>query len=493
MNLELFRKSTEAMIKKNNEVYSNWYGKRNFNRSIKNYTEEEIEKIISSGDLETQQRLSQDYFNSNGFYRQIILYYANLLKYCGILIPNILDSKVSLEDKAAKVPYTNAVNFISNPILREFFTNCAIKALVDGIYCGILLNVDKDAFSYIDLPAKYCRSNFKSHSGADLIEFNLAFFNLYSDENYREKVLNGYPKFIVKAYNNWKNGKISSSWITIPEDIGICFPFIGTDIRPFFLNIIPATRQYEDSVEVEMDRALEEIRKIIVQKVPHTSDGRFLLEPDEVTELHNGAVGMMGKNKNVSVLTTYADIDSITSKTSNDNVDRNITTMAQHIYNETGVSGQLFASNGSTTLDSSIKKDISLMMYLANKFSFFITNIINSLFSNKKINFSYKILPVGEYNEEKYVDLYLKMANSGYSFLLPSVAIGINQRDLTNLKDLENNLLKLKDKLVPLSTSYTQSSETNGSGAPKKSQQEKSEKTIQNETSLDNQGGGGLI
>jgi chromosomal replication initiation ATPase DnaA len=55
---------------------------------LKFILEEEVSKIIECGSLLEQQRLSRNYFNKDGFYRQIILHYATLLKYVGILIPN---------------------------------------------------------------------------------------------------------------------------------------------------------------------------------------------------------------------------------------------------------------------------------------------------------------------------------------------------------------------------------------------------------------------
>ena len=51
-----------------------------------------------------------------------------------------------------------------------------------------------------------------------------------------------------------------------------------------FLNVIPATIQYDDAVETERERDLEEIRKIIVQKIPHLTDGGLLFEPEEAAE-----------------------------------------------------------------------------------------------------------------------------------------------------------------------------------------------------------------
>ena len=167
--------------------------------------------------------------------------------------------------------------------------------------------------------------------------------------------------------------------------------------------------------------------------------------------------------------------------------------MVNNIYYESGTSGQLFASNSNLALETSIKNDMAMMMILANKFSTFVTNIVNQLYSNSNITFKYTILPITYYNDDKYMESTFKLANTGYSFLLPALAMGLSQKDLGNIKDLENDVLKLSDKLKPLSSSYTQSSSDNKAGAPEKSPEEKAPKTIQNEESLDRQGGSNSV
>ncbi|HAP33415.1 MAG TPA: hypothetical protein DCQ46_02770 [Lachnospiraceae bacterium] len=127
------------------------------------------------------------------------------------------------------------------------------------------------------------------------------------------------------------------------------------------------------------------------------------------------------------------------------------------------------------------------MMHLANKYSMFLSNLLNLVFSNTNINFKYEFLPITYYNESTFITDSFKLAQSGYSFILPALALGVTQRDLGNLKDLENDVMKLGEKLKPLQSAYTQSA--NSVGAPEKSSDEKSEKTIANEVSLDNQGG----
>lgn len=489
--LTSFQRAKERMIATNDSAYSSFYNMGRLKR-IKDYSEEEIQNIINNGSLAEQQNLSRNYFYKDGFYKQIIIYYSTLLKYVGLLIPHTSYGK-KITAPSIQKRYYGAIDYIEKMNLPILLTNFAQRALVDGSYYGIKIQTDRDGFAILDLPSGYACSNFKDSLGNDIVEFDVSYFNTIFDKDDRDAALSMYPKIVKQAYDKWRIGKRKSRWIMLPADIGICFPFF--DGRPPFLSIIPTTIQYDKAVETEQERDLEEIRKIIVQKIPHLTDGRLLFEPDEAEEIHAGTVGMLRGNKNVSVLTTYADVDSIVSKTAADSNNNTIERMLQNIYSRAGVSSQIFASTGSSTLESSIQYDISLMMYLANKFSRFITNTINSIFSNGNINFKYTILPVGIQNESKYIDTAFKLASSGYSILVPAIAEGFSQKDIMGIKDLENDVLKLGEKLIPLTSSYTQSNsntekESEG-GRPAKEQSEKSDKTIENETSLDNQTGGG--
>ena len=485
-NLSSFKKAQEEMIATNDAAYDNGWGAIGSRRRSKDYTLEEIERIINSDSIPEQQRLSRTFFYKGGYYKRILLHYATLLKYVGVVIPRPSFGKSLSMTRIAK-KYHKAVEFVEGISVETFFTNCALRTLIDGCYYGIIKTMNKDRLTILDLPARYCTTRFKDTQGNDIIEFNLDYFNTFFTEREQKSILEVYPKFISDAYEQYKRGKRNSKWIFIPADVGVCFPFF--DNRPLFLSTIPSTILLEETIEIERERDLEEIRKILVQKIPHLTSGELLFEPEEAEMMHKGAVEMMAKNKNISVLTTYADVDAVVSKTVSDAARNSIEKMLQNVYQETGVSSQLFASTGSATLDTSLKNDLALMMYLAGKFANFITNTINTLFGDKNISFKYQILPVSYYNEEKYIDRAFKMASSGYSFLYPAIAMGISQQDLGNIKDLENDVLNLAEKLKPLSSSYTQSA-ADSPGAPPKEQEEKAEKTIENEESLDNTAGG---
>jgi len=103
----------------------------------------------------------------------------------------------------------------------------------------------------------------------------------------------------------------------------------------------------------------------------------------------------------------------------------------------------------------SLDNDMSLMMPFAQKMAVYITHVVNESYGNSNVQFKFNILPITHYNNIKYAETAYRFASSGYSFLLPAIGLGLSQKDLLNLKDLENDVLKLGDKLKPLETSYT--------------------------------------
>lgn len=495
LQLEQFNYKIEQMISTSEEAYRSSYKyKSNYTPS---YTLDMIKEIIDTGSIEAKRQLSRAYFSKGGIYKRIIYQYATLLKYNGVLIPNIYNNSISKFQKK----YQDAIKYIDKMNIQNNCIEWTVSALVNGCYYGLILSKNKkDDFYCMSLPQSHCRSRFKDSRGLDIIEFNLSYFDTFVDPAIKQKVLRRFPKFISKEYNkaSKKNNGFEDNWIFLPTDYTMYFCFL--DGIPLFINIIPAIINYEEAVENEKERDLEEIRKILVQKIPHLTTGELLFEPDEAEIIHKGSVKMMNNNKNVSVLTTYADVDAIVSKTSSDAVSDNLEKTRNGIFHESGISKELFSSSSNLTLAYSTKTEIALMMTFANKISFFITQLINTYFGDKNTSFVYKILPISYQNENDYINQTLKMANSGYSFILPALALDISQSQLIGLKDLENDLLKVGEKLLTLSTIQKQiinedttqiesiEIEKNPVGAPQKPPEEKSPKTESNEKSKDKVG-----
>lgn len=490
--LTTFTNAYKDMIATNEQSYkvSFGWGSGKIRDRIRNYSLDEVLEIIESGSVDAQIQLSRNYYNLDGFYKRIILHYATILKYVGLLIPNPGFGK-DLSEQYVQKKYFGAMDFIDSNNIPSLCEHITFRALRDGCYYGILLPVDKKKIVLLDLPTVYCTSRFKDKMGNDIIEFNVSYFDTIFDPEAKKGALKAYPSVITNWYRRYKNGKVKSKWVYVPAEIGVCLPFL--EGKPSFLNVIPAVMEYEKAKETDRERDLEEIRKIIVQKIPHLQDGGLLFEPDEAAEIHKGTVKMMKSNPNVSVLTTYADVDAIVSKTTNDSTTASLQAALKNIYSESGTSSNLFGTDSNLALETSLNNDLALMMTFAYKLEQFITYIINENYSNSNISFKYTILPVTHYNVSKYIDTTFKLAQSGYSFLLPALASGMSQKEFTNIKDLENNLLGLKEKLIPLSSSYTETDNSkngigNPVGRPKKNLEDLSDKTAANQQSIDKGG-----
>ena len=66
----------------------------------------------------------------------------------------------------------------------------------------------------------------------------------------------------------------------------------------------------------------------------------------------------------------------------------------------------------------------------------------------------------------------------------------LNQSEIIGIKDLENDFLKMGEKIIPFSAKQAEEEESDrGRGAPEKSPEDKSPKTEANEKSIDKAGG----
>ena len=137
MDLTTFKKYFNDMILKSDKVWEDSFGLSLYRRKIKEYSKEDVEKIINSSSLRAKRELSRNYFYKDSLYKRIIVYYATLLRYIGILIPNPSTGN-SLSTPYILKRYNAALDYLDKIGIPELFTRISLRALVDGCYYGIL-------------------------------------------------------------------------------------------------------------------------------------------------------------------------------------------------------------------------------------------------------------------------------------------------------------------------------------------------------------------
>lgn len=244
----------------------------------------------------------------------------------------------------------------------------------------------------------------------------------------------------------------------IPAELGVYFCFF--EERPFFLDLIPLLDSLDDYKDIDRERNIQALKRILVQEIPH--DGmKLVFEPQEAEVMHQGAVEMLSNNKDLDVITSYAKV-SLLDMSSTDDKKTEISDMQNLIYSSAGMSKELFFATTEAGINYSVNNDMALIMVLGQRFAHFLTVLLNYKFANKRVKFKLLILPLSYYNCHEYTQRARDCATLGYSFLTPILSTGIDQTNLAMLKALENDLLQLDEILKPLQSSYTQSGKKAG-------------------------------
>lgn len=447
-------------------------------------TYETILATIESGNSDAIVALSEKYIATSGIYQRILTYFSTFLTNDVFIAPKKYGGKTANNKKYLE-NYKKATFFADttlNPRLN--FPKIMFQMLAYGAYYGLFMEKSETEIVFKDLPAKYCRSRYKTHKNVNVLEFDLTFFESITDNDMRAVALAEFPREFTKAYNEYKAKGINYRWFTVPVEYGIAF-YYNDQYRPYFVSMLPSVANLSEYRSLEKSLDKKELDRILVQKMPIDKEGNFILTIDEAAEMHRGVVNMLRNNEGTDVITTFADITGISlgdkSKVDRDNLEK----VERSVYNESGVSRLLFSSDSAVSVDASIKNDMALVLDMEEQFVNWLSYQVNMRFSEpSKYYFEVNLLPISHYNRDKMLDQYLKAAQFGYSKMLVGIASGMKQSSLMDTFELENEILIMHDKMVPLQSTHTQTGDqTNQGGRPQVPTEQQSETTVASQES----------
>lgn len=455
---------------------------------------------ISNRDYDFLREVSNFFFEISGIYRRLVLYMAYLYRYDWMLIPYVNSDSLK-EDKILDEFY-KGLTILDDFNVKLFLGEVALKTIRNGSYYGYI--IDNGAKMVVqELPVTYCRSRYNVN-GKPLVEFNVKFFDdNFRDANQKMNVLKSFPKEFAKGYIAYKEGKLkvdpndTNGWIVLDVKYTCKFNLNGSEM-PFLISVIPAILDLEEAQEIDKKKMFQQLLKIVIQKMPLDKNGELIFDIDEARDLHNNAVAMLSKAIGVDVLTTFADIDVADMADKNSSTTKDdLQKVERAIYNQSGVSRQVFDTDGNLALEKSVANDEASIYHLLLQFENFLNDVINIKCNKnpKKIKIKASLLTTTIYNYEKLAKLYKEQATLGYSKMLPQIALGQSQSSILATAYFENEILNLSEVMIPLQSSNTMSSSSKEqtstkkadgktSGRPEKEDSDKSDKTIQNKESM---------
>ena len=443
------------------ERLSRWGGHRSNSVRVRDFTVEEIEEIIRSGEISAIRELSRYYYRTNGRYRNNIDFLAKLFLYETLVTP-IYESGKGSKTQIIKAFY-NACDFVEALDVKNTLAHITKEWLKNGIYYGILQEQDSKVVVQ-DLPLEYCRTRYKDFNNLSILEFNIQYFiATYMDEKMRDAAVLNFPEAIQKAWKLWKAHKLTDPWVMVPASGGGVVFCFADDVTPLLLPSTEELAKLKDAVGREEKRDENELYKLLIQRMPIDSDGHLVFELDEVAQIHAGVANMLRDLDTVDVLTTFGETtlenlqDSSAATQSNNRIEK----YSDNAWDAMGVSKLFFNADNSSSLAYVIKRLESVMQEYINAYSTWIKFLINSRFTRTGLTFDFEVLPVTKYNIKDYMGYYLQMAQFGYPRMRVAAALGVKQRTLVSSIDFENEFLNLDEKMVPLMSSYTQTGDEN--------------------------------
>lgn len=474
-----------------------------------------VYEALATRNLSELRRISNLFYNVCGMYQRVCDYFAFLYRYDWYIEPQIFDKNVKQEK--VLTDFSKFLNYLDNSYLKKLFGDISLEVIKNGSYYGYIVD-SKEGLVLQQLPVDYCRSRYNV-AGIPAIEFNMRFFDTFSNPSYRMKVLKLFPEEFSKGYMLYRQNKLVDAdspytnslngWYLLDIDHAVKFNFKNSDV-PIFVNSIPAMIDLDAAQELDRKKQMQKLLKVIVQKLPLDKNGDLIFDVDEARDIHNNAVEMLKNAIGVDVLTTFTDVDTV------DLADKNTTTtqddlekVERTVYNSLGISRNLFNTDGNLSLEKSILNDESTVRNLILQYGMFMDRVIRRLNANvKKYNFNFTFLETTQYNYQALSKLYKEQTQLGFSKMLPQIALGQSQNFILNTAVFENEVLKLSEIMIPplmsstlnsedilgkndstsTSTSGTSNketiTETKEAGRPEKDESEKSDKTLKNLESM---------
>ncbi|MGD7047076.1 hypothetical protein FZC83_02330 [Rossellomorea marisflavi] len=435
------------------------------------YTKEQIMTFLDNPRSSQKQirNLSEYLYMVSSNYKRLIQYFSGMLRFDYIVEPYNLDiTKVNKE--TFNKQYFETIHKLETMNLPHEFTKILKHAFRDDVFYGYEYS-GKESYFIQRLDPDYCKIS-SIEDGVYNFSFDFSFF-----KNIKE--VKKYPEEFQDKYTLFKKDASAYRWQELDSENTICFK-VNEELD---FPLPPFTQVFEAIYDIDENKRMRRIKTkmdnymILTQKIPldekKGEPNKFLIDLDTAIAFHNKASESLPEE--VGLITSPMDIEAIKLERKNNDYD-NVAEAERNYYNAAGVSQLLFNGAGSTStaLSKSVITDEQIVFMCLQQFERWINRKLKQI-GKGKYKFRVRFLETTRFNVQEVREGFLKAAQYGMPVKSALAAtLGLTPSNLVSMAFLENELLDLPNKLIPLASSHT-SSNKDGAGAPMKSDDDLSE------------------
>ena len=458
------------------------------NKSYTIYSKESLRTYLrnplSDSNSKNLRKLSQFLYVLSPQYRRIIAYFASMIdvKLYNV-IPNV-DMVEDNDDEKILQNYQEVLQWLEKMNLDILIFSLLIICWREDVFYGYLYYEDADeqdinSFIILPLDPDYCRISSVNYNGVLNCAFDFSFFDSSSNAIYLEM----WDKEFTTKYNAYKKDN-KLRWQELdPERTWVLkVNYDQTDrVIPPLSGLLEDVINLIDLKGITSVKDEMSIYKLLVAKIDTISGTD---EPNDWAVDLTTAVDFY--NKMVSKLPDYVGailspmtIEPVTFDQSATDESNSISRASSNLFESAGVSQVMDATKltGATAVTAALRFDgLYALKPLLSQIEARVNMFLDYILPDNGMRVKY--LPITPY----FKDEAIKQTTEACTLGLPmktqlATLMGMSPLDMNAMLHLENNILKLQDKLVPMQSTYTQSGDGKGGGQEKDVLTDEGEKT----------------
>lgn len=431
----------------------------NKSTSLSRYTKSSVNTYLENPETNEKQLrdLSRYLYNTSSQYRRLIQYFSQQLIWSYIMYPMDID-EATADPEAIRKAYLKARKSMSVINASHEFGKAMDIAFKDGTFYGFV-NETKDSFQFLQLDPDYCRIN-AIEDGCLTYQFDLSYFDMYGDE------LELYPSDFQTAYNSYKAGSDTVlRWHEFDTKKTACFKAdesTNYSIPPF-VSLFSSLSDIEDYKSISKDASESSNYKVVYLKMPVDEKGRLKVPKPLCMQAYNSLLSILPDG--VGAFLTPLDVDFVNFKQNVALQDTTLVSEAENTFWRTaGVNALMFGAGddpSSYALETSIHSDESVCFRFLRQIERWCNRRLKQISGTQK--FAVAFLDVTRYNYKQMNELYMKMGQYGRPVRQAiDATLSFTPTMTSGLAYLENTVLSLYENEVPLQSSNTMSSDSEG-------------------------------
>lgn len=421
------------------------------------YTKDDITTYLSNPyTYEKQLRQAVTYiYGASPHFRRLIQYFAGLSDLAYVVSPYKIDPS-SANAKSINRNYRKVLNAMSSMNVRTQFPKILTVCLREDTFYGTLW-VTNDNITIQQLPSDYCAIS-TIEGNVPNVTFDFSYFDS------RGQYLEFYPREFQTRYNAYQSDRRGMRWqeLDCPTSFAVkCNNDILDYSLPPFAGILREVYDLEDYKQLKLSKTTLENYAILVMSLGMDKEGNWTMDFDKAREFWRNLDSVLPEE--VGSVLTPMPINKISFEKSNTGDTDTIGEAEQNLFTAAGVSSLLFNNDkaSANALLLSIKADQTITYGIVKSIEDVVNRFLHAQSYGK--NFEVTFLDCSVYNRKELGDQYLKACQFGLPFISAYAASqGMSQSDMDSMSFLENTVLNLGQRFVPLQSSSTQSS-ANGS------------------------------